>query len=170
MSSFNPSLSSNVLTNLETFATLAQFLAKFPNPASLSMDINHKVNVLDSLISLNSSKEEELWNWPEISPTEFQVRTMIGLVIEKIVYITMSNHMYTFNNEVRIQNDCGPTGLMITGIALDVFMLWWDGKFLDKLKEMKLSIFRFTSNPDRNLPFHHFTFRSKDFIFHKITT
>ena len=51
----------------------------------------------------------------------------------------MSNHIYTFDNEVKIQNDCGPTGLVITGIALDVFMLWWDSKFLDRLKEMKVS-------------------------------
>ena len=80
-----------------------------------------------------------MWIWPKVSPTESQVRSMVGLVIEKIVYITMSNHMYTFNNEVRVQNDCGPTGLVITGVALDVFMLWWDSKFLDRLKEMQLS-------------------------------
>ena len=63
---------------------------------------------------------------------------MIGLVLEQIVLLSMKNHLYQFGNVVRLQDNTGPTGLDITGLATDVYMIWWDEKFLNRLKELKI--------------------------------
>ena len=63
---------------------------------------------------------------------------MIGLVIEKAVFLSLDNHLYQFANDIRLQKGTGPTGLNATGKAADVFMLWWDERFLARLDELNL--------------------------------
>ena len=52
----------------------------------------------------------------------------------------MKNHLYQFGNVVRLQDNTGPTGLDITGLATDVYMIWWDEKFLNRLKELRIHL------------------------------
>ena len=35
-----------------------------------------------------------------------------------------------------MQDDEGPTGLDLTGLVADIFMLWWDDQYLEKLTEL----------------------------------
>ena len=48
----------------------------------------------------------------------------------------MGNHVYQFNNEVRIQKSGGPIGLALTGEVADCSMLNWDRKYLEKLSQL----------------------------------
>ena len=37
-------------------------------------------------------------------------------------------------------NILGATGLDLTGLVADVYMLWWDGRFRDKLKDLSFPL------------------------------
>ena len=50
----------------------------------------------------------------------------------------MDNHIYQFENKVRLQNKGGPIGLRLTGEIADCLMIDWDKKLLDKLKLYEL--------------------------------
>jgi len=65
---------------------------------------------------------------------------LIGLVLENVVNLGLSNHLYQFANEVRLQQDKGPTGYDMTGLAADVYMLWWDRRFEERLEELKIKM------------------------------
>ena len=38
----------------------------------------------------------------------------------------MKNHLYIFNNELRIQKEGGLIGIDLTGELAQIFMSWWD--------------------------------------------
>ena len=63
---------------------------------------------------------------------------MVGLVLENIINVAMSNHLYQFANTVRKQEDTGPTGFDMTGLAADLYLIWWDGKFQQWLKDLNI--------------------------------
>ena len=65
---------------------------------------------------------------------------MIGLIIEYVVNLGLSNNLYQFENEIRLQQDKGPTGYDMTGLAADVYMLWWDRRFEERLEELKFKM------------------------------
>jgi hypothetical protein len=48
----------------------------------------------------------------------------------------MDNHLYQFNNEVRIQNKGGPIGLRLTGEIADCIMIDWDKTILAELEKV----------------------------------
>ena len=48
----------------------------------------------------------------------------------------MDNHLYQFNNEVRIQTKGGPIGLKLTGEIADCVMIDWDKILLTELKKV----------------------------------
>ena len=52
----------------------------------------------------------------------------------------MENHIYKFGGELRRQQDGGPIGLELTGALADLFMLYWDRKFLNKLEELFINV------------------------------
>ena len=60
---------------------------------------------------------------------------MLGKVIEMLIIAGMTNHVYRFNNQIRIQVNGGPTGLSLTGQVADCFMIDWDAKYLKTLEK-----------------------------------
>ena len=56
-----------------------------------------------------------------------------------LIVAGMTNHVYRFQNKIRIQMDGGPIGLSLTGQVADCYMIDWDTKFLQKLEEYKIS-------------------------------
>ena len=54
---------------------------------------------------------------------------MIGLILENIIVLSIENHIYQFDNKIRLQSDGGITGQSLTGLLADVYMIWWDEKF-----------------------------------------
>ena len=56
--------------------------------------------------------------------------------------------MYKFNGERRLQEKEGPTGLDLTGLVADIFMLWWDDQYLEKLAELGFTLDLYTRFKD----------------------
>ena len=50
----------------------------------------------------------------------------------------MDNHVYQFNNEMRIQTKGGPIGLKLTGEIADCLMLDWDKKLMAELRKFEI--------------------------------
>ena len=53
---------------------------------------------------------------------------------------TPKNHIYRFGEELRKQKDGEPIGVELTGALADLFMLYWDRKFLTKLDKMNIKV------------------------------
>ena len=48
----------------------------------------------------------------------------------------MKNHVYRFDNQLRVQANGGPIGLALTGEVAECYMMNWDKKFLRKTKDI----------------------------------
>ena len=66
-------------------------------------------------------------------------RKMFGKALEVMLVTCMDNHIYQFENKIRIQSHGGPIGLKLTGEIADCLMIDWDKKKMAKLKVFKLS-------------------------------
>jgi hypothetical protein len=77
---------------------------------------------------------------PARSPNDGEKRKMLGTVIEIMIISSMENHVYKFANVIRKQKDGGPIGLSLTGEVADCYLIQWDKKFLEKLKEVGIDI------------------------------
>ena len=73
---------------------------------------------------------------------------MMGKVLEMLIVAGMTNHVYRFNNKIRVQIDGGPTGLSLTGEVADCFMVDQDTKFLEKLETYNLKPLLYTRFKD----------------------
>ena len=62
------------------------------------------------------------------------------MALERMIIITMKNHIYPFENENRVQGSGMLTGLDMTGEVSDVYMLWWDETFLELLKSVDVEM------------------------------
>ena len=69
---------------------------------------------------------------PKRKPTKIEERRMIGKAVSVLILSCMNNHVYKFNNKLRIQSRGGPIGLGLTGEIADCFMIKWDKQFLEK--------------------------------------
>ena len=50
----------------------------------------------------------------------------------------MQNHIYTYNNDIKLQDRGGPIGLQLTGVIAQLFMVWWDRQMDRKMREIGL--------------------------------
>ena len=71
-------------------------------------------------------KKAQVWNKPLRSPTRIEERRMFGKALEVMLITCMDNHIYLFENKVRIQGHGGPIGLKLTGEIADCLMIDWD--------------------------------------------
>ena len=74
------------------------------------------------------------WIAARDEPTEEQKRKMVVESVKVAVSFIMKNHIYNFDNVMHKQARGGPIGLNLTGTTAQVFMLWWDRKFLEKME------------------------------------
>ena len=90
---------------------------------------------------INIHKKERFAAWKEAKqkPDQNQGRIMIREALRIVLSLIMKNHMYTFNNELKLQNSGGPIGLDLTGVLAQVFMAWWDRILLSKLREFNFA-------------------------------
>ena len=56
------------------------------------------------------------------------------------IRLVMENHIYRFGGELRRQKEGGPIGVELTGALADLFMLYWDRKFLNRLQEIGIEV------------------------------
>ena len=65
---------------------------------------------------------------------------MLGKALEILIITCMKNHVYRFDNQLRVQANGGPIGLALTGEVAECYMMNWDKKFLRKTKDIGIEI------------------------------
>ena len=83
---------------------------------------------------------DEKWSRPVKKPNPIEKIKMLGVAIERLILVTMKNHIYSFKSVKRLQKSGCGTGLDATGELGDLFMLWWDGIFTKILKDCQLNM------------------------------
>ena len=82
----------------------------------------------------------EKWAKPKNSPNPVEKVKLIGIALERLIVVSMSNHIYSFKNVNRVQKKGGATGLDITGILADLVMIWWDKQFQELIEHCQLQM------------------------------
>ena len=84
--------------------------------------------------------ENENWSKPKKEPNQEVAKKLFGIALERLILVSMKNHIYQFDNVTRLQMKGAATGLDETGEVADVYMLWWDNEFLSILKQVNIEI------------------------------
>ena len=58
---------------------------------------------------------------------------MFGVALERLILVSPNNHIYSFISVSRVRK------LNATGDLADIFMLWWDQKFIEVLNSVNLN-------------------------------
>ena len=88
------------------------------------------------------------WNDPARQPTEEEKRKMIITALGCQIEAVMTNHDYTFNNQIRKQMKGGPIGLDLTGSIAQVFMIWWNTELKRRLRLLEIELMMHKSYVD----------------------
>ena len=91
---------------------------------------------------------KDLFEIPKRKPSIVEEKKMLGKAVEIMVKTGMKNHVYRFQNQIRIQSRGGPIGLSLTGEVADCYMIDWDKKYLNKLKEVGVELLVYTRFKD----------------------
>ena len=76
--------------------------------------------------------EEEKWHQPERQPaTDEEKKKITAMAVVTAVEAVMANHVYSFDNTWRKQNDGGAIGNLLTREVAKVVMAWWTTQFND---------------------------------------
>ena len=66
---------------------------------------------------------------------------MLAMALEKLMRVSLENHLYTFNGEIRLQSSGGAIRDRETGAIATVFMLIWMRKLQEKLDNNNLTCY-----------------------------
>ena len=95
--------------------------------------------------ALDESKVKRFKPWllPSEEPDEDTIRKMFTEAL-KIALSFVMNHIYTFDNQIKLQSKGGPIGLELTGVIAQLFMVWWDRQFKIEMSEngLKLRLYK----------------------------
>ena len=71
----------------------------------------------------NKTKRFHPWLPPVEQPDEVTTRKMCTDTMKIVLLFIMQNHLYTFDNEIKLQSEGGPIGLELTGVLAQLFMV-----------------------------------------------
>ena len=95
----------------------------------------------------------KMQKWVEArSISKHQEKRMLTQMIVSAVITSMNNHMYRFDGHVYKQEDGGPIGDELSQAVARIVMIWWDQKFLNICKQLKLDIlfyFRYVDDTNK---------------------
>ena len=80
------------------------------------------------------------WQPGDEPENEEEKRVMIAEAIKIILRFLLKNHMYTFNDVKKKQENGGPIGLVLTDAVAKIYMTWWDRKVQEKAREEGMEI------------------------------
>ena len=85
-----------------------------------------------------SADREERWkSWipPRENPPENIKRKMVIRAIKTSIETTMRNHVFFFDQDAYHQTEGGAIGVGLAGEVANLFMVWWDRTFIERVKE-----------------------------------
>ena len=101
-------------------------------------DTLETVETAEQYIDKSKKRKKQEWTKPKRIPTLIEQRNLFGKALEVMLVTCMDNHVYQFDNEIRVQKKGGPIGLKLTGEIADCVMIDWDQKFLKELAKLNL--------------------------------
>ena len=99
-----------------------------------------KPTITGSGSEVNEHKRWKCWNKPVSKPNEEQQRKMMTIALGAAMKTTLKNHIFVFNGEIRKQSKGGAIGVKAAGDIAGLFMIWWDRKFNERVREEGLQI------------------------------
>ena len=84
------------------------------------------------------SKRFGPWQIPNNEPSERMTRKMLTEAMRVVLLFIMQNHIYIFDDEIKLQSRGGPIGLQLTGVLAQLFMVWWDRQLERRMGELGL--------------------------------
>ena len=99
-------------------------------------------------LSKDKKDKKEKYSKPKRKPTEAEESKIFGKALEIMIVATLKNHVYQFNNKIRLQNKGGPIGLKLTGEVADCVMIEWDKKLMKEPKKVEIETFVYTRYKD----------------------
>ena len=60
--------------------------------------------------------------------------------MRKVLKTLLETHTYNFAGELRRQRNGGPIGMELTGVVAQIFMVWWDREFTNKLELINMKL------------------------------
>ena len=105
---------------------------------------NPGITTKEILKRSEKEKTPSLFHLPVRKPTTDESRKMLSLSIEIAIKAAMSEHMYSFNGQIRKQETGGAIGNVLTGALAVLYMLYWTKTFLKRLDEATKNILDFT--------------------------
>ena len=63
---------------------------------------------------------------------------MIKLSMECLLQISLENHIYSFNGEIKLQSSGGAIGDSLTGAIASVYVIRWCREFKQKLQNVNI--------------------------------
>ena len=91
----------------------------------------------------NSSQERrsKIWRPPENpNPDERALKRMLCKALAIGIKKVMEAHVYKFDGKIRKQKKGGAIGLEMTGELAGVFMMWWDRRMRESLREEEINV------------------------------
>ena len=93
-----------------------------------------------TITASGSKKQQEdrwrPWNKPEQIPSENDIRKMFVFALGISIKVTLSKHIYRFNNKLYQQSRGGAIGVGLSGELANVFMIWWDRQFVSDINRL----------------------------------
>ena len=116
----------------------ADTLEATTNSTSEEKVVNDNSGGADTSTIVKKKTKKTEWIKAKKKPSETEGRKMFGKALEIMLRKCMDNHLYLFENKVRLQTKGGPIGLKLTGEIADCVMIHWDKILLKKLKSLEM--------------------------------
>ena len=89
----------------------------------------------------SKEKRHKPWIFPNVSTIDETTRRRMLVEAMRIVLKTLlETHTYDFAGEIRRQKEGGAIGMELTGVVAQIFMVWWDKQFRNRLQEVNKSL------------------------------
>ena len=62
--------------------------------------------------------------------------------IRIVLKVLLEKHTYNFADEIKRQRKGGAIGMELTGVIAQIFMVWWDREFANRLRDLHLQLLR----------------------------
>ena len=62
--------------------------------------------------------------------------------IRIVLKVLLEKHTYNFADEIKRQRKGGAIGMELTGVIAQIFMVWWDREFANKMRDLHLQLLR----------------------------
>ena len=87
---------------------------------------------------VNTNREKRKQTWKPLKdkdPIQDDVKRMLSKALKIGIKMVMKNHLYKFNNTIKLQKEVGAISPELTGEVANVFMSWSDKEMMKKMME-----------------------------------